>query len=304
MHRFYSGFLEESYLQKTEPLVSILIPSYNHEKYIQEAVLSVVKQTYKNIELIIVDDGSFDKTTDILLELHKKYNFNLTLQSNKGIIPTLRILRQKAKGKYIALLASDDFFHCEKIERLVNFLEQNLHYAMVYSKITIVDNNSNELTKIEEPYKSGKIFEELLMGDFFINSVGVLINKEVYMQFDYDEGYIEDFQMWLKIAKRYEVGFYNEFLSYYRKHDNHLSSNIVKMQEAERNILNLYKNEHCYAQAICKWNLRWFSNTALCYKHQAITKYLWPSICFCTIKRISFIRAIIKLLLPCWKKIS
>ncbi|MDD2384959.1 MAG: glycosyltransferase [Sulfurospirillaceae bacterium] len=289
-------------MRKTEPLVSVLIPSYNHESYIKEAVLSVVNQTYNNIELIIVDDGSSDKTTDILRELHKKYNFNLSLQENKGIIPTLKILRQKAKGKYIALLASDDYFHCEKIEKLVGFLEHNPQYAMVYSKITIVDNNSNKLMKIEECYKSGRIFEELLMGDFFINSVSVLINKEVYMQFDYDEGYIEDFQMWLKIAKCYEIGFCNEFLSYYRKHDNHLSSNILKMQEAERNILNLYKNEPSYAQAICKWNLRWLSNTALCYKYKAIIQYLWPSICFCTLKRISFIRVIIKLLLPCWKK--
>lgn len=284
---------------KNEPLVSVLIPAYNHERYIEEAILSVINQTYKSIELIVADDGSSDRTKDILQHLQQKYQFHLILQDNQGLIKTLRTLRKKAQGKYIALLASDDFFHYEKIEKLVLFLEKYPHYAMVYSKIIVVDCNSQEVMRIEESYCDGKIFNDLLMGKFFINSVGTLIRKDIYMQYDYDEGYIEDLQMWLKIAKKYEIGFYNEFLSYYRKHVNHISSNIFKMQEAEKKILEKYKYEPLYAKAKCQWNVRWLSNTALCYKRESIARYLWPSICRCTIKQTSFIKAIIKLLLPC-----
>ena len=96
---------------QAKPLVSIIMSSYNHEKYIETAILSALNQTYKNIELIVVDDGSKDNSASILKQLKEKYNFYLEIRENNGLVKTLNyILKNLVHGKYVCVLDSDDYY--------------------------------------------------------------------------------------------------------------------------------------------------------------------------------------------------
>lgn len=279
------------------PLVSVLLPSYNHEDYIEEAILSVINQTYCNIQLIVVDDGSTDRSPEIISNLQTLYGFEYYRQTNQGLISTLNTLGKGAKGKYISLFSSDDTYDKRKIELLVKYLEDNPKYSMVYSKIALMDRYSNILKCIDEAYKEGNIFFSLLCGEFFINGLSTLVRRHVYEKYTRDESYIDDFQFWLKIARNEKIGFIDEVTAYYRKHNNHLSSNLMKMQNAEREILEKYIGEPRYKYAINEWNIRWMSSLACENRVLAIKIYLPKLISLRNLINIRFYKALVRVVI-------
>ena len=108
-----------------KPLVSIIIPAYNVEKYVQEAIDSALSQIYKDIEIIVVDDGSTDNTKKVLNPYIKKGQIHYIYQENKGLSSARNTGIRAAKGGYIAFLDSDDLFLPEKMQRQVDFLEKH-----------------------------------------------------------------------------------------------------------------------------------------------------------------------------------
>lgn len=284
-----------------KPLVSVLIPLYNHENFVEFAIESVMNQTYKNIELIVINDGSTDNSDEKVQDLLKIYNFTYYKQENKGLIFTIEKLRNLAKGKYISLLASDDAFVDNKIEILVNYLENNPKYAMVYSNMYFMNIESQIVSKIKDGGEEGNIFDSLLCGKFFINSLTTLINKEIFMKYSYDKGYIEDFQMWLKIAKDNKIGYVDEYLALYRVGNTlSLSSNISKMQKAEEEIILRYKKEPIFKEALRRWNIRWFGSFAKCNKIYAFKYFFVQTLKFRNLYDIKFYKALIKFFIPCF----
>ncbi len=287
------------------PLVSVLLPSYNHDKYVEEAIMSVVNQSYTNIELIVIDDGSTDNSPRIIEALSKKYNFKFYLQSNVGLVKTLDRLLQYANGKYISIIASDDVYDGNKISLLVDFLEGHKAYDMVYAKIKIIDQHSKIISSVDEDYKSGNIFPNLLCGDFFINGVTALIRADTYKLYKRSDLYIEDFQFWLKIAKSHKIGFVDKYLAFYRVHDNHLSSNLLKMQEAEYQTISKYKNEVTYSEALRQWTLKWLGEAIEQDKVYAL-RFLPKLLYVKNLYNKVFYKLIVKLIMPrfIWKFIK
>lgn len=103
-----------------QPLVSVVMPSFNHRSYVERAIASVLAQTHPNVELIVVDDGSSDGSVELLKTLRDRHGFTLICQQNAGVCRTLnRGVREGASGELVALLASDDFWHPEKLARQV-----------------------------------------------------------------------------------------------------------------------------------------------------------------------------------------
>ena len=103
------------------PLVSVIVVCYNHEKFINECIDSIMHQSYTNIEVLVFDNGSTDNSPSILKELQTKYKFKLTCQENIGATRALNIGVRMAKGKYISPISTDDFWPLDKIEIGVNF---------------------------------------------------------------------------------------------------------------------------------------------------------------------------------------
>lgn len=208
-------------MKPNKPLVSVIIPSYNHGKYLVLCIESIMSQTFKNFELIVIDDGSKDNSVDILEKLNEQYGFKLIKQENRGLPATLnRALRELAVGKYVSFCASDDYWAPSKLQHQVDFMEANPNIPMSYGKTHYIDEESNIMTNYDSNnkfLKGGWIFE-----DVFTFSLHPPVNY-IYLKsvFDivgyFDEGiFADDYYMNLKIASKYEIGFVNEYLGYYR----------------------------------------------------------------------------------------
>ena len=190
----------------TKPLVSIVVPSYNHASYIEKCIESIIEQDYENYELIVIDDGSTDNSRDILSSLQKKYDFYLEFNENQGLAKTLnRGFKEIAKGKYFAICASDDYWLPKKLTSQVEFLENNPNFGMVYGKVITIDENDKIIEETSEyknrNLKGGMIFKELLFLEFH-PPVNYMYRATVIQKMGFfDENiWAEDFDMNLRLS--------------------------------------------------------------------------------------------------------
>lgn len=265
--------------KKDLPLVSVVVPCYNHQNYVKDTIESIINQTYKNIELIVIDDGSKDNSVEIIQELANKYNFTFIHRANKGLSATLNEGIKLSKGKYSCVCASDDIYILDKIEKQVQFMESNSNYAMCYGKIIEFDETGYKKEKEIKNAKSGWIFEELLMFNLIIPAVTTMIRKNVYETVGiYDESlFIEDYDMWLRIADKYQIGFLEQYLACYRKHATNISKQTLKMYESQKLIVYKWKHIPNFSKFEKSWKLKWFSLLSSSNKSQA-KKYFFTAI--------------------------
>ena len=225
-------------MANNNPLVSVIIPAYNHEKYIIDCLKSVINQTYSNIEIIVINDGSTDSTERVIKEFINSTNndINFISKRNEGICKTLNKGLNIAKGKYISYLASDDMFAPQMIEKQVKFMENNKSIGLVCTDAYFIDIDKITNKKytsykpiIKKCFKKGiqnkDIFEVLLTGNIIL-ALTTLIKKECFEVLGpFDENLIfEDYDMWVRITKEYPIGFIDEPLGYYRIHDLNFSN--------------------------------------------------------------------------------
>jgi glycosyltransferase involved in cell wall biosynthesis/tetratricopeptide (TPR) repeat protein len=216
--------------------VSLIIPTYNRAEYLEEALDSALMQTYKNLEIIVVDDGSTDDTPRILQKYRDKVK--IITQENWGVSRALNYGILASTGEYISWLSSDDVYTPEKIERTVAELHADPELGMVYSDYYYIDDHSNIAQRANiEPPDQDKL-EETLFQRNPINGNSVLFRREVLKKTGYfDEGlggksgHTADGAMWHKISHFYKVKFIPEALVYYRVH----SSNVSKAVDMEKN---------------------------------------------------------------------
>lgn len=266
-----------------KPLVTVLVPAYNHEKYIVECLESIANQTYKNIQWIVIDDGSKDSTPKILQELQPKYGYQLILQKNKGLSKTLTdTLSIYAKGEYIAICASDDSWLPEKLEKQVDYMENNLDCAIVYGKTHNIDTNSKILPDDNRDYKGGYIFEEIITQKFH-PPVNYMYRHDVLKKVGYyPSGIIaEDFYMNCVLSHDYKFGYIPEYLGYYRVAELSSKRSPILLYKSHEWTINMYKNEKIYKKAIMRHNLRSFYYLSL-YKNSKLEalKYAMKSAIF------------------------
>jgi glycosyltransferase involved in cell wall biosynthesis/Flp pilus assembly protein TadD len=227
--------------------VSLIIPTYNRAEFLEEALESALKQTYKNIEIIVVDDGSTDNTPEILEKYKDKVK--IVRQENWGVSRALNYGILASTGEYISWLSSDDVYTPEKIEKTIEELHKDPKLGMVYSDYYYIDDNSKMVQRANiQPPDSDKL-EEVLFQRNPINGNSVLFRREVLKKTGYfDEGlggrsgHTADGAMWHKIAHFYKVKFIPEPLVYYRVH----STNVSKSVDME-------KNWEMYRQYMKRW---------------------------------------------------
>ncbi len=209
------------------PTVSVIMPSYNHSRFIEEAIRSVLNQTFDDFELIIIDDGSSDNSQEIIQKFaeidprikpifHKK---------NMGIARTVNDGIDAARGEFISLTASDDVWAPNKLEVQLEILARN-EDLVVWSEGKIIDANGNptgqtftERHNALNRKKSGRIFEELLKGNFIFGSSMILKRKNLgEIRFDESLTYLNDYKFAVDLAYNYEFYFIPEPLAMYRIH--------------------------------------------------------------------------------------
>lgn len=217
---------------QNEPLVSIITPCYNHEKYLSDYFESVISQIYNNIELIIFDDASKDKSREViekwLPELKERFTRVLYVprERNVGVVRNCNEGLELAYGKYIFFFASDDIMLPIKINESVSFLEKNNKCGMVYSNVKLLKKGKIcRKPLFDDDMPSGDIFINLLTNKNYIPAPSVCIRRDVFDNIGKFNEYIgaEDYQMWIKISEKYEVGYINRPLAIYRLHIKSLS---------------------------------------------------------------------------------
>ena len=211
-------------------LVSVIIPAYNCSKYLVKAVESAVNQTYKNIEVIIVDDCSTDDTSSIIEYICRKYNnvFSYRNEKNSGVAFTRNNAVDKASGQYIAYLDADDVWDKTKIEKQLEVFKDKINTPLVFSAIDFIDEND---VSIKSKRKIKKIVSfRYLLRHTPISTSSVVIDRKVVSNIKMPlRKTAEDYSLWLQVLKKYgnAVGI-DEVLVHYRKTSTSLSSKKSK----------------------------------------------------------------------------
>lgn len=268
---------------ENRPLVSVIIPTYNRQKYIALAISSVLEQTYKNIEIIVIDDFSNDKSLEIISEIVKE-NGNIYLYKNEknlGFVKSLNKGVSLAKGKYIARLDDDDVW-CDvrKLEKQVDFLEKHKDYVLVGGGVIKINKDGSEMVRFSVPEEDKDIRKVILVNNVFAHSA-VIFKRDDFMKVGgYDEqfGFFADWALWLALGK---IGkFYNFqefFIHYLDQEDNRLNSTrdrqIRRRLLAKVKLNNKYKR---YYNGSIKAILHSFASYV--YSFIPLRKKLWPII--------------------------
>ncbi len=257
---------------KQEPLVSVLMPCYNHEAYVAEAISSVLAQTYKNIELIVIDDGSTDGTWAEIERLLAKSKFIALRRQNKGLIETLKELRSLASGEYLTILASDDRFYPNKVEAMLRALQGNPAAGLCVARSDRIDERGHLLghgpTKGEFDGK-GNLYELLLNGQVYVSYVATLVRTEAYRQVDFISDYIEDLPAWLQLSRDWPVVAIDEIVGSHRQVSGSMSRNFGKMILATQQIIAHFS--HGKKPFPAGWCARWLDTYMTYSPRQAVS---------------------------------
>lgn len=197
-----------------KPTVSVILTSYNHEKYIAEAIESVLNQTFSDFELLIADDGSSDNSREVIKKFSDTRIKIFLHENNRGPRIILQELLNVAQGKYIAIHHSDDTWIADKLEKQINFLDANKNYAACFTWANFIDEQGNLQELADEDFYK-KIFEQEnksraeWLRYFFFNQnclchPSLMIRKNIYKKYNLTDfnglWQIPDFYMWIKFC--------------------------------------------------------------------------------------------------------
>lgn len=253
------------------PLVTVLVPSYNHSKYVKQCIESIVGQTYKNIELIVIDDGSTDDSVEVIKQLQKIHGFTFFSQKNIGLTRTLnKAIQEYVSGVYLCLCASDDYYESTKVEKMVSFLESNQNMPVCYCRSTFVDENNDVVRSATGTanrfLKGGEIFGQIINQK--LHFLPGMVRFDVYNELGLysEEIWTEDFEFNLKVSAKYPIGFVDEYLNFYRFPSDFSKKLLTtRVPMAHKACIDVYRHSRFYKSAILEWNYRnfiWFSGNS------------------------------------------
>jgi glycosyltransferase involved in cell wall biosynthesis len=213
------------------PLVSVIIPSYNAMAYLPETVESVLQQSFKDWELLIVDDGSADHTVSWASELTDP-RIRVFSQENQGTPGARNSGLNAANGKFVAFLDSDDIWESKKLEMQIECMESNLSLGLVDTWAVLTDTQGRLLNQVIQSETEGNAILALLERNTVCCGSTPLVRRECFERcgnFSCDLLYVEDWDMWLRLALHYPFGIVRKALVRYRQHPNSKSRNWQKM---------------------------------------------------------------------------
>ncbi len=272
-----------------KPLISIILPVFNREEYVFEAVESILNQTYTKFELIIIDDASTDKSVKIINQIIDSRIHLIENKINLGVAASTNIGIKNAKGKYIAKMDSDDIALPLRLEKQVSFMEADKDIMVCGCNIEYFG-AEKKIIKYKENHKA--ILVEMLLRNPFANPT-VLIRKGIFNTFLYNESYRygEDYEFWTRIGWQGRMYNIQEVLLLYRVHSQQLSSDVKnKRLEVDINLKLrlfhmikydqeifkdvfikriLFSNEALEIQE-CAFFFKWLNNLLLVNKKQLI----------------------------------
>lgn len=239
------------------PKVSIIMPAYNAELYINQAIDSILNSTLRDLELLVVNDGSTDRTGDILHDYAKRDpRVRVIDQANSGRpAPPKNLALRQVTGDYVCFLDNDDYFAPEKLALMAEGLDQHPEWCAVFHDLKLVDSagvglgtsylqNANFLTKAnsfltslgDNWYDCGDdfyVFQSLYYAAFHTQSVMIARHRVPWQTVNFDTQFTicDDTDLWLRIGMMGRIGYLDRILSYYRQHDSNLTRKKIVWAE-------------------------------------------------------------------------
>ncbi len=272
------------------PFVSVIIPAYNAEAFIGQTLESVLSQTYENIEILVVDDGSKDKTAEIVASFAQKDSrVILFKQQNAGVAAARNLAIEKSRGEYIAPLDADDIWYPSKLDKQVQcILQGGSSVGLVYAWSLFIDEDDVIIGQYA-PYDylnihsvQGEVYPAMLFKNFIGNASAPLIRRSC---FDKIGGYncelkqqkaqgCEDWDIYLKIAESYQFRVVPEFLIGYRQVSVSMSNSCKTMAKSYNLVMADFQKRHPEIPAyIYTWSASAFY-VYLSWKSRACGDYL------------------------------
>jgi glycosyltransferase involved in cell wall biosynthesis len=247
----------------SNPLVSVVVPSYNHGKYIRQTIASIATQSYKPIELVVIDDCSSDDSPARLQEIAKTTDLRLVLKShNEGLVKTMNAGLNLARGKYFAVCGSDDYWHPDKIAMQVQRLEADPDLRMVFTEGLEVDEGGAILGPVQytRTHRDRWYFDDVILKADLPPASFMARRADMVAVGGYNEAFrIEDLAMWLALlAGGGYAAVIRRELAYYRSHGanmhNVFSSLVIDQHYA---IIDHFSLRHPRRkQILAEWQLR------------------------------------------------
>lgn len=228
---------------KMFPLISVIMPVFNGEKFLKKAIQSIIDQTYTTFNLIIINDGSTDQTEEIILSFNDSRITYIKNEHNLKLIRTLNKGLDLATGKYIARMDADDISMPCRFEKQIAFLENNLDCGVCGTWAKCINSEGKQTGRIKNPTSNEMIRVSLMFTSPLIHPT-IMIRSEIAKALKYREEAIhaEDYDLWCRIAneQRYKIENLPSYLLLYRWHDMNMSvEHTDKQQKTKRDLIKI-----------------------------------------------------------------
>lgn len=205
-----------------KPIISVLLPVYNAERYLRTAIESVLVQTYDNFELLVLDDGSDDNSLSILREYETKDDrVRIISRENKGLAVTLNQLISEASGKYLARMDADDICLPQRFEKQVAFLDSHPNHVVVGTRILLIDDEGLPLATMIDKFSHTEIKDDLLKGVIALCHPATMLRADEIRAvggYNTELQCAQDYDLWLRVSERGKLANLPEALVKYRQH--------------------------------------------------------------------------------------
>jgi len=234
-----------------QPLVSVLMAYYNNLKHVEESIQSVYAQTYKNWELIVVDDCSpSSEAQELITSLQKKYGFKLiTSEINRGAAKSFQLAFENSEGEYVSIISHDDLYTKNKLEHSIRIiLEQGLDALYCNGAIITEDN-----TKAPQPFETREVVEALEKGQQFVADLicasdgfgclltqGAVYKRKIFTELSWmrEKFLLDDFPFTIKVWQDYKTGFDEAVLYLYRHHEHNVHKDFWRWLPARVQVVS------------------------------------------------------------------
>lgn len=255
------------------PLVSVVAPCFNAEKYLEEALRSIYEQDYPNFEVIIVDDGSTDNSYAMLEQLQKVHGFQLYRQQNQGVSAALNFGLQHARGDYVATPDLDDIMLPHSLSVRAAYLDQHPEVGCVGALVIYIDSEGQE-TKRQNGNRIRQLDFDYLLGNAYVCGAPVSLYRMEALRaagFYDPEIKVQDFQMTLRIASQgYQIHKLPVLVTRYRRHPDNLSRRYKVLLDADLRTIAPYQSHPAYERGRTE-----LVNKALKYAVVADKRHAW-----------------------------
>lgn len=240
---------------ETKPQVSVVCLTMNHARFVERSVTSLVNQTFRDFEIIYLDNNSTDGTFEIADKIFRESGLpyrSYRRTENHGISTNMNFLLKLAQHEYIAALSGDDFWELNNLEEKISYYSKYPEFGMIYGAGYNYYYDTGEISIMNTSNcKSGWIFKDLLKGNF-VNGIGFIIKKSTLDNvglFD-EHSRVEDWDLWIRIAEKYPIGFIDKPLVYYgQRTGGNITSNIAYMDKGADYIFEKYAHHHQMGEA-------------------------------------------------------